>query len=201
METLIALCRATWQHLEQMAVLALPVAVIFYLLTPWRQRRLKRLGLKSGMGREICLMLFVMSVCGILAVTLRPPMGWGTPMPERKEAWENLNLIPLRMFRVYGFYFRWGNFLYILINFIGNMLVFLPLGFFPALLFRNARWWRSVLVGGGISLFVEFGQFFLMRQSDIDDVILNVLGALLGYWAFLLLRKIAPAATSRFHCT
>ena len=49
----------------------------------------------------------------------------------------NLNLIPFRMFRIYGYYFRWGNFLYILINFIGNMLVFLPLGFFPALLFRK----------------------------------------------------------------
>jgi glycopeptide antibiotics resistance protein len=81
------------------------------------------------------------------------------------------------------------------------MLVFLPLGFFPALLFRKARWWRSVLIGGGISTFVEFGQFFLMRQSDIDDVLLNALGALLGYWTFLLLRKIAPTTTSRFQCS
>ena len=200
MDTLIALCRSTWQYLGQMAMLALPVAVVFYLLTPMRQRRLRKLNLTSGTAREVCLMLFVMSVCGILSVTLRPPAGWGTPLPEKKEMWENLNLIPFRMFRIYGYYFRWGNFLYILINFIGNMLVFLPLGFFPALLFRNPKWWRSVLVGGGISVFVEVGQFFLMRQSDIDDVLLNALGALFGYWVFLLLRKIAPAATSRFQC-
>lgn len=184
-----------------MAVLAVPVGLVFYLLTPLRQRRLKRLQLTSGKAREICLLLFVMSVCGILSVTLRPPAGWGTPLPEKKDLWENLNLIPFRMFRIYGFFYRWGNFLYILINFIGNMLVFLPLGFFPALLFRKARWWRSVLVGGGISTFVEFGQFFLMRQSDIDDVLLNALGALLGYWTFLLLRKIAPITTSRFKCS
>ena len=201
MDTLIALCRSTGHYLGQMAMLALPVAVVFYLLTPLRQRRLRKLNLTSGKAREICLMLFVMSVCGILSVTLRPPAGWGSPLPEKKELWENLNLIPFRMFRIYGYYFRWGNFLYILINFIGNMLVFLPLGFFPALLFRKARWWRSVLIGGGISTFVEFGQFFLMRQSDIDDVLLNALGALLGYWTFLLLRKIAPTTTSRFQCS
>jgi glycopeptide antibiotics resistance protein len=58
-----------------------------------------------------------------------------------------------------------------------------------------------VLIGGGISAFVEFGQFFLMRQSYIDDVLLNALGALLGYWTFLLLRKIAPITTSRFQCS
>lgn len=201
MDTLIALYRSTGHYLGQMAMLALPVAVVFYLLTPLRQRRLRKLNLTSGTAREICLMLFVMSVCGILSVTLRPPAGWGSPLPEKKELWENLNLIPFRMFRIYGYYLRWGNFLYILINFIGNMLVFLPLGFFPALLFRKARWWRSVLIGGGISTFVEFGQFFLMRQSDIDDVLLNALGALLGYWTFLLLRKIAPTTTSRFQCS
>ena len=200
METLVSLCRATWDYLGQMAVLALPVAAVFFLLTPWRQQRLRRLGLHSGIAREVCILLFVMSVCGILSVTLRPPFGWGSPLPEKKDVWENINLIPFKMFRTYGCYIRWGNLLYILINFVGNMLVFLPLGFFPALLFRKAKWWRSVLVGGGISVFVEFGQFFLMRQSDIDDVILNALGALLGYWVFLLLRKLAPVTTSRFQC-
>ena len=201
METLIALCRSTWDYLGQMAVLAVPMGLGFLLLRPWRQRRLRRLALESGTAREICLLLFVMSVGSILAVTLRPTVGWCAPLPEKTELWENLNLIPFRMFRIYGYYFRWHNFLYIIINFIGNMLVFLPLGFFPALLFRNNRWWRSVLVGGGISVFVECGQFFLMRQSDIDDVILNALGALLGYWIFLLLRKIAPITTSRFQCS
>lgn len=201
METLLSLCRTTWHYLGQMAVLALPIAMVFFLLIPWRQRRLRKLGLKSGAAREICLLLFVMAVCGILSVTLRPPTGWGAALPEKLDVWENVNLVPFKMFRIYGFYFRWGNFLYILINFVGNMLVFLPLGFFPALLFRKPKWWRSVLVGGGISVFVEFGQFFLMRQSDIDDVLLNTLGALLGYWTFLLLRKIAPATISRFQCS
>ncbi len=201
METLIALCRSTWDYLGQMAVLAVPMGLGFLLLRPWRQRRLRRLGLESSTAREICLLLFVMAMGSILAVTLRPTVGWCAPLPEKMELWENLNLIPFRMFRIYGYYFRWHNFLYIIINFIGNMLVFLPLGFFPALLFRNNRWWRSVLVGGGISVFVECGQFFLVRQSDIDDVILNALGALLGYWTFLLLRKIAPITTSRFQCS
>jgi hypothetical protein len=61
-ETLITLCRSTWQYLGQMAVLALPIAVIFYLLTPMRQCRLRKLGLQSSTAREICLLLFVATV-------------------------------------------------------------------------------------------------------------------------------------------
>ena len=147
------------------------------------------------------MILFVMTVFSILAVTLRPPMGWGSPLPSRGgDPWDNVNLIPFRMFRIYKAYYGWGKYIYIIINFLGNMLVFFPLGFFPALLFRRERWWRSVLVGGGISVFVEFGQYFLMRQSDIDDVILNTIGALCGFWVFLLLKRFIPGLVSKFRC-
>ena len=147
------------------------------------------------------MILFVITVFSILAVTLRPPMGWGNPLPSRHgDPWDNVNLILFRMFRIYKACYRLGDLRYIVINFLGNILVFLPLGFFPALLFQKERWWRSALVGGGISVFVECGQYFLMRQTDIDDVILNTLGALCGYWVFLLLRRLFPTFISKFRC-
>ena len=73
-----------------------------------------------------------------------------------------------------------------------------PLGFLPALLFRNPGWRRSALVGFGISLLVECGQYLVCRTTDIDDIILNTLGALRGYWIFLLLRRAAPNFTRKF---
>lgn len=197
MSTLLELNRAVCGYFEQMAVLALPAAVGFLFVFPGRQFRLTRKGLRSGVLREMGMLLFVMTVFSILAVTLRPPMGWGMDLSGDRTT---PNLVPFRMFRIYKVYLSWGDFQYIIINFLGNMMVFLPLGFLPALLFRKASWWRSLLVGGGISVLVECGQYFLMRQSDIDDVILNAAGALAGYWMFLLLRWLLPGFLKKFRC-
>lgn len=197
MNTFFELLRAVWEYLGQMAVLAVPGAMAFLCFLPCRRLRLKDKELRSGLTREVGMLLFVMTIFSILSVTLRPPMGWGMPLSGDRV---KPNLIPFKMFRIYQVYYGWGDFLYIIINFLGNMLVFLPLGFFPALLFRKASWWRSTLVGGGISLFVECGQYFLMRQSDIDDVILNTIGALMGYWVYLLLRWLLPNFISKFRC-
>lgn len=64
----------------------------------------------------------------------------------------------------------------------GNLIWFVPLGILlPGL---SARWSAArVLFGGAaLSLLVECAQFLLGTGiSDIDDVLLNVLGALVGY--------------------
>jgi glycopeptide antibiotics resistance protein len=196
--TFFELLRSVWIYLGQMAVLAVPAGLAFMCFLPCRRMRLKDKGLHSGFLREIGLLLFVMTVFSILSVTLRPPMGWGTPLSgDRMKP----NLVLFKMFRIYRVYLRWGDLLYIIINFLGNMLVFLPLGFLPALLFRKASWWRSALIGCGISVFVECGQYFLLRQSDIDDVILNTVGALMGYWVYLLVGCLLPGFVAKFRCT
>ena len=116
----------------------------------------------------------------------------------RPSLWSNLNLAPGRMFLDYWHDLTQGGGFFTALNFLGNLAVFVPLGFFPALLFRGAGWRRSALVGLGTSVFVEAGQYFLMRSTDIDDVILNTLGALCGFWLYLLLRRLAPKFTRRF---
>ena len=74
---------------------------------------------------------------------------------------------------------------------LGNLSMFAPLGFFPALLWDGPGWRKALLTGVCSSLFVG-------RNSDINDLILNRLGALCGYWAFLLLRRLAPALPPDF---
>jgi glycopeptide antibiotics resistance protein len=200
LSTLPVLLRTILAYLEQMAVLAVPGVLGYFVFLPGRHQRLREKGLRSGFVREVGIALFVMTVCSILAVTLRPPGGWGASLPVRTHIWENVNLTPLRMIRVYQAYLRLGYEVDFIINLLGNILVFAPLGIFPALLFRKASWWRSMLVGGGISLFVECVQYFLMRQSDVDDVLLNTLGALVGYWIFLILRGCFSGFTANFLC-
>ena len=53
-------------------------------------------------------------------------------------------------------------------------------------------------LGFGLSLLTEVGQYFLVRNVSIDDVILNTLGALCGYQLYNLLRKTKPEFVEKF---
>jgi glycopeptide antibiotics resistance protein len=72
---------------------------------------------------------------------------------------------------------------------IGNVLAFVPVGVFVPLLWPSARPWLTALVAGFLlSVLVEVGQLaaslvigFPYRQSDVDDVIVNTIGAAAGY--------------------
>lgn len=68
-------------------------------------------------------------------------------------------------------------------NLIGNILVFMPLGFFIPLLFDKFNNLKKVLkVGCLSSLAIELSQLFVgSNVCDIDDVIYNTLGALAGF--------------------
>ncbi len=74
----------------------------------------------------------------------------------------------------------------------GNILLFLPVGLAPALLWRDGTWRRSLAAGLGSSCLIEFVQLFIARGTDIDDVILNTAGAMLGYALAVLLRRLCP---------
>lgn len=196
-------------YLREMLTVAVPAAIVFSCFWPYRKRALEAMGLRTNPLRETALILFVMCLFGVLAVTLWPvylvkQQGglWGDVLliTERPDWLTNVNLIPFRMFKDYWQDLRQGDGAFTFINFLGNLAVFVPLGFFPALLWRGETWRRSVLAGGGVSVFVEIGQYFIMRFTDIDDVILNTLGALCGYLIYLLLRRFMPTFMEKFKC-
>lgn len=71
-----------------------------------------------------------------------------------------------------------------------NMAMFVPLGFFlPLLCDRYRRLKHALLFGLGATMFIELAQLFTYRATDINDVITNTAGALLGYLMFLLFKK------------
>ncbi|KOY84039.1 VanZ family protein [Lysinibacillus macroides] len=83
----------------------------------------------------------------------------------------------------YSHYFNWDI---VLINLLGNLLIFTPMGFLLPLLskkFRKA--WSVIGLGFLSSLAVETIQFiFTVGSADIDDLILNTMGAWLGFIAY-----------------
>ncbi len=70
-----------------------------------------------------------------------------------------------------------------LINLAGNVAMFVPLGvLLPVLFRRQRRFWRFFLTCALLIILVEAAQALLLRGSgDIDDLILNLAGASLGY--------------------
>lgn len=82
-------------------------------------------------------------------------------------------------------------------NILMNIVLFLPLGFLLPLCQRDFRNGKSTLgFGFRLSLGIECMQLFLGRATDINDLLANTLGTLLGY---LLARVFLPAsgATAR----
>lgn len=68
-------------------------------------------------------------------------------------------------------------------NVVGNVALFMPLGFAIACLARSgfwARWLLAALSGFVLSTAIEITQYSFGRVADIDDVILNTSGALAG---------------------
>lgn len=70
-------------------------------------------------------------------------------------------------------------------NVVGNILIFIPLGIYLPTLRKDKRVWTNLLLVFMVSLLVEIVQgLFGIGTADIDDIILNCLGGLLGILAF-----------------
>lgn len=69
------------------------------------------------------------------------------------------------------------------INLVGNVVMFVPLGYFlPRLWMELRKLWRTMAACAGIVVAVELIQLFaLVGSCDVDDLILNLLGVALGY--------------------
>ena len=80
----------------------------------------------------------------------------------------------------------------VLANLAGNMIGFVPVGFILPVMDRSfAGVIPSVLTGCFLSILVELTQFFTrLGICDVDDVILNTFGTLLGYFLFLCMRRV-----------
>ena len=76
------------------------------------------------------------------------------------------------------------------INLGGNVILFVPLGFFlPRVFPCLQKYWKAILATVLIITAVELTQLFtLLGSCDIDDLILNVIGATLGYGIHKLLK-------------
>ena len=108
----------------------------------------------------------------------------------RSEVYEeyHYNIIPFEEIRRYLGLSKAGGTFVRFINIEGNILAFLPFGFFLPLLWEKCRRaFLTVLLTACFSFCVELLQLITRVGSfDIDDVILNTLGGAIGFLLYLL---------------
>ena len=84
-------------------------------------------------------------------------------------------------------------------NVIGNMLMFLPFGFFISYYLNNEKVWLTLFITVITSLAIELVQLTMVgRVFDVDDIILNVIGGVVGFYIYYLLSYIGDKVPSVF---
>ncbi len=75
-------------------------------------------------------------------------------------------------------------------NVIGNILLFVPFGIFVTHYVKSKGVFPIAILSFIVSCSIEFAQSVIGRTADIDDVILNTIGGILGYFIFKLGNKL-----------
>lgn len=100
-------------------------------------------------------------------------------------SWSTSNFIPFKeMFRYKLFstlFFK---------NVVGNMLMFLPYGFFASYFLKLNKPKIIFFLSLIVSLTIETIQLIIGRVFDVDDIMLNIVGGLLGYFIYRVLHHM-----------
>ena len=114
-------------------------------------------------------------------------MGQGNSVPYWDELRGNLILEPFDTIRRFLWVLRHsenqGQIRHAVVNLVGNVIMFVPLGFFvPILWKRTGQFGWHLFAMTAIILSVELTQLFtLLGTCDVDDLLLNLVGTTLGF--------------------
>lgn len=145
------------------------------------------------MKRKVMRFTFII-YCFLLAYCLfrREPFNVGKSYFD--EILMNINIIPFNSISQYLILLidktNPNLFYYALVNFAGNIVAFVPIGIYFPLFWANFRNYLKFIFGAFIIIFViEIVQLFTLTGSfDVDDLILNLIGASMGYLCYYFMK-------------
>ncbi|WLF68946.1 VanZ family protein [Clostridium septicum] len=160
-------------------LLALPIILLNMLLIS-KKRKLLNIGFE--LKEKIAILGFILSIIFVLGITI----GNNNSASLENVRLGSINIIPLKGMKV-QYLFALKGYMYFIINLFGNVLIFIPLGFFLSIYYKDdaKERFKIIITSMIISFFIEFLQLFIGRASDINDIILNTIGAWLGRLIFL----------------
>lgn len=146
---------------------------------------------KARMGLRILFILYLLLVIKLLI--FKYPIAELKAIADTWEShviWEGLDSANFTLFKTIKMYINYAYKLNSFENLVGNIVVFFPFGY---LLPRISRWANNWFMTIGAAFFFSMGielfqLFSAFGAFDVDDLLLNVLGALIGYWINLLVR-------------
>ena len=135
-------------------------------------------------GRKLLIATFIVYCTVMLWLLFVRPLP-GHPLPYLQQLQRRLNLTPLHTIRQYLGLLRHSNPEFVrqaVVNLVGNVAMFVPLGVLLPLTFpRLSGWLRCLALAALLICAVEAAQLFSLRGTcDIDDLILNLAGIALG---------------------
>ena len=175
-------------------IVALPIYLICRLIF------IKKTKKQVKVFNEILLTIFILYIIGLASQTIIPYWNMGIYSDTGKfyfnirltNSISEINLIPFKTLYEYLFVNNtsvsgWSS--VSILNIFANTLLFLPLGLLTPLLWEKYDSFYKILTLGLISTcLIEFIQIFIGRSTDIDDVILNTIGVIIGYTIFKLFK-------------
>lgn len=157
---------ATWPMLV-ISCLVATVLRITYLVTN---------GKKFVLYEELLKLFFIIYILCLFQIVTAQDVSFG-----------GVNIIPFKEI----FRYEAGTYLFYK-NILGNVLLFLPFGFFVGYFIKVKKVSVMLLLTFIVSLSIETIQLSIGRVFDVDDVILNVLGGLIGFILYKVLNKAIP---------
>ena len=100
------------------------------------------------------------------------------------------NFVPFKTISSYVFHTSNQNI--VIKNVMGNIILFIPFGFLlPVIAGRKPNFVQLITFSFLLSLFLELIQLFSRIGSfDVDDLLLNTLGAILGFFTLNVITKV-----------
>lgn len=144
----------------------------------------KKIGYELSREHTVIVFIFVYYLTCVLIITQIPSIrdifhnDFGITYPKLMNIRPRVNLIP----------FRWIS--EGVLPYMENILLFIPLGLMLPLIWKKYEVLRkTTFFGLTFSLSIELSQLFNGRITDIDDLLMNTLGALIGWGIFRLAKK------------
>lgn len=168
---------------------ALPIALVVGIVyAVVRTMRLKRRGKQLDWKAELLRWLFVCYLTGLCSLVILPAnfwlhvydgifYGWWEQLGPIFQLGE-VNLTPA-IVRYFGGAYALGSWVKRML--IGNIVMLIPFGLFLCLLSNKFRGKRAVASAVIIPFAIELLQHIFGRSFDVDDIICNFLGMMLGF--------------------
>ena len=125
--------------------------------------------------KELFTLLFIIYILALFQiVTFQDDVTWSTN-----------NFVPFKEIFRYKF-----NSILFFKNVLGNMIMFVPFGFFVSSYLKNDKLPLTLFLTIIASFSIEVVQLCIGRVFDVDNIILNVCGGIIGHYIYIILSKI-----------